>query len=69
MDIEIVVRGNKRQMRDPVHTCSTVQASNKTHVLEYLLVLCFVCVDAAAFRLPNLKASQFLVLLVRIYLI
>ena len=42
MDIEIVVRGNERQMRDPVHTCSTVQASNKTHVLEYLLVLCFV---------------------------
>ena len=27
------------------------------------------CVDAAAFWLPNLKASQFLVLLVRIYLI
>ena len=42
MDIEIVVRGYERQMRDPVYTCSTVQASNKTHVLEYLLVLCFV---------------------------
>ena len=37
MDIEIVVRGN--EWRDPVYTYSTVQASNKTHVLKYYLLI------------------------------
>ena len=61
----------ERQTRDPVYTCSTVQAYNKTHVLEYLwpFISFMFCVDAAIFCLPNLKASQFLILLVRIYLI
>ena len=61
----------QRKWAANVWPCLYVQYSTsiEQNPCSWIFISFMFCVDAAAFWLPNLKASQFLVLLVRIYLI